>query len=320
MKRIGILTSGGDAPGMNAAIRSVVRTGIDIGLEVYGIERGYEGLIEGEIKAMHRGSVAEIMQHGGTMLMTARSERFMTLEGQQKAAKVLKDNGIEGLVVIGGNGSFKGALDISKLGVPVIGIPATIDNDLNYTEYTIGFDTAVNTVLDAITRIRDTSTSHKRITVIQVMGRHCGDIALYAGLTGGAEVVLIPEKEMSAEDVVNKVSSDFEKGKRHSIILAAEGYSIPAPELAKILEERTGKEARPVVLSYLQRGGSPTAKDRMFATLAGAKAANLLKDDIYGKAIGVVNGKIIAMDLEEALKVEKTFNEEVFDLIYVLSK
>lgn len=320
MKKIAILTSGGDAPGMNAAIRSCVRKGIDIGLEVYGIERGYEGLIEGEIFPMDRGSVADILQKGGTILKTARSERFITLEGQKRAKEMLDTFGIEGLVVIGGNGSLSGARDLSKLGVPVIGIPGTIDNDLAYTDYTIGFDTAVNTVLDAITKIRDTSTSHERITVIEVMGRHCGDIALYAGLTGGAEVVLIPEKETEPIEVAKKVISDFNKGKKHSIIIVAEGYSMRAADLAPLLEEKTGKEARPVVLSYLQRGGSPTAKDRMIATLAGAKAACLLKDDIINKAIGVINGGIVELDLEESLKVERAFQSDILDLTYVLSK
>lgn len=320
MKRIGILTSGGDAPGMNAAIRSAVRVGIELGLEVYGIDRGFEGLIEGEIHPMDRGSVADILQRGGTVLMTARSERFMTLEGQKKAKEMLDTFGIEGLVVIGGNGSLRGALDLSKLGVPVVGIPGTIDNDLAYTDYTIGFDTAVNTVLDAITKIRDTSTSHERITVIEVMGRRCGDIAVYAGLTGGAEVVLIPEKEIEPNEVARKVISDFNIGKKHSIIIVAEGYKLHAQELAEMLEEKTGKEARPVVLSYLQRGGSPTAKDRMIATVAGAKAVRLLKDDSYNKAIGVEAGSIVVLDLEEALNVERVFHEEALDLINVLSK
>ena len=320
MKKIGILTSGGDAPGMNAAIRAAVRKGIDSGLEVYGIERGFEGLIEGEIHSMDMGSVADILQRGGTILKTARSDRFMTLEGRKKAKEMLDTFGIEGLIVIGGNGSLKGALELSKLGVPVIGLPGTIDNDLSYTDYTIGFDTAVNTVLDAITRIRDTSTSHERITVIEVMGRNCGDIALYAGLTGGAEVVLVPEKEVEPVEVAKKVISDFNKGKKHSIIIVAEGYKLHARELSQMLEEKTGKEARPVVLSYLQRGGSPSAKDRMIATLAGAKAACLLKDDLYNKAIGVEEGKIVALDLEEALKVERIFNNDILDLLYVLSK
>ena len=320
MKRIGVLTSGGDAPGMNAAIRSVVRKGIDIGLEVYGIQRGFEGLLEGEIKELNMGSVADILQRGGTMLKTARSEKFMTLEGQKKALDVLRTFGIEGLVVIGGNGSLKGALDLSRLGYPVIGIPGTIDNDLAYTDYTIGFDTAVNTVLDAITKIRDTSSSHERITIIQVMGRQCGDIALYAGLTGGAEVVLIPEKKVDSNQVCQKVISDFNKGKLHSIIIMAEGSGLDVYELSQTLEEKTGKETRPVVLSYLQRGGSPTMRDRMIATLAGAKAAGMLKDDIFGKAIGVRDGAIEVFDLEEALQTERDFDEEKYDLIKVLSK
>lgn len=320
MKKIGVLTSGGDSPGMNAAVRSVVRTGIELGMEVYGIQKGFEGLLDGEIKLLNRGSVADKLQRGGTMLRTARSERFMTIEGQKRAITMLETFGIEGLIVIGGNGSLKGARALSRLGFPVIGIPGTIDNDLNYTDYTIGFDTAVNTVLDAITKIRDTSSSHERTTVIEVMGRDCGDIALYAGLTGGAEVVLIPEIEVDINQVCRKVIEGFSKGKVHCIIIVAEGYKYSADELAKMLEEKTGKTTRPVALSYLQRGGSPSMKDRLIATMAGAKAAALLKDDSANKAIGVEGGRITSMDLEDAMAMEKTFNQEMYDLVDILSK
>ncbi len=320
MKKIGVLTSGGDSPGMNAAVRSVVRTGIELGMEVYGIQKGFEGLLDGEIKLLNRGSVADKLQRGGTMLRTARSERFMTIEGQKRAITMLETFGIEGLIVIGGNGSLKGARALSRLGFPVIGIPGTIDNDLNYTDYTIGFDTAVNTVLDAITKIRDTSSSHERTTVIEVMGRDCGDIALYAGLTGGAEVVLIPEIEVDINQVCRKVIEGFSKGKVHCIIIVAEGYKYSADELAKMLEEKTGKTTRPVALSYLQRGGSPSMKDRLIATMAGAKAAALLKDDSANKAIGVEGGRITSMELEDAMAMEKTFNQEMYDLVDILSK
>lgn len=320
MKRIGVLTSGGDSPGMNAAVRAVVRKGIDIGLEVYGIQRGYEGLIDGEITLMSRGSVADILQRGGTMLKTARSERFLTPEGRKRAVNMLETFGIEGLVIIGGNGSLTGAVELSKLGIPVMGVPGTIDNDLNYTELTIGFDTAVNTVLDAITKIRDTSSSHERTTVIEVMGRDCGDIALYAGLAGGAEVVLVPEIEEDINDISRKVIEGFSKGKVHCIIVVAEGYKNTAGELAKMLEEKTGKTTRPVALSYLQRGGSPTMRDRLFATMAGAKAVTLLKDDSPSKAIGMQNGQITSIDLQTAMSMERTFDREMYDLVDVLSK
>ncbi len=320
MKKIGVLTSGGDSPGMNAAVRSVVRTGIELGMEVYGIQKGFEGLLDGEIKLLNRGSVADKLQRGGTMLRTARSERFMTIEGQKRAITMLETFGIEGLIVIGGNGSLKGARALSRLGFPVIGIPGTIDNDLNYTDYTIGFDTAVNTVLDAITKIRDTSSSHERTTVIEVMGRDCGDIALYAGLTGGAEVVLIPEIEVDINQVCRKVIEGFSKGKVHCIIIVAEGYKYSADELAKMLEEKTGKTTRPVALSYLQRGGSPSMKDRLIATMAGAKAAALLKADSANKSIVVEGGRITSMELEDAMAMEKTFNQEMYDLVDILSK
>lgn len=320
MQRIGVLTSGGDSPGMNACLRAVVRKGINLGMEVFGIQRGFQGLIEGDVKQLYLGSVADILQRGGTVLKTARSEEFLTLEGQKKALKVLEEHRIDGLVVIGGNGSLSGARDLMNLGYPVIGVPATIDNDLAYTDYTIGFDTAVNTVLDAIAKIRDTSSSHERITVIQVMGRNCGDIALFAGLTGGAEVVLVPEYEMEPMEVCEKVKGDFAKGKVHSIIIAAEGYNYSPMELAKLLEKETGKECRPVVLSYLQRGGAPTMKDRLLATLAGAKAASLLNDDIINKAIGIQDDRITFMDLAEALQIEAEFDKDMYDLINVMSK
>lgn len=255
MARIGVLTSGGDSPGMNAAVRAIVRFGIDRGMEVYGISRGYEGLIDGEIEKMERRSVGDILQRGGTILKTARSKRFMTEEGQERAVRNLETFRIDALVVIGGNGSYAGALELSKRGVPVICLPGTIDNDLGYTDYTIGFDTAVNTVLDAITRIRDTSSAHERTTVIEVMGRHCGDIAIYSGLAGGAEYVLIPEVEPDLNDISLKILEGVNKGRLHSIIINAEGSMYPSDVLVENLSERTGREVKLVVLSYLQRGG-----------------------------------------------------------------
>ena len=319
--RIGVLTSGGDAPGMNAAIRAVVRFGIERGFEVYGVERGYEGLIDGDLRAMDRRSVGDILQRGGTILKTARSERFLTPEGIARAAQTLETFRIEALVVIGGEGSMKGALDLSRShGVNVMGIPGTIDNDLAYTEMTIGFDTAVNTVLDGITRIRDTSSSHDRTTIIEVMGRRCGDIALYAGVAGGAEYVLLPEVDTDLNDLCQKVIESKNIGKQHSVIIKAEGFPMDSNELAEKMAERTGREVKLVVLSYLQRGGSPTLRDRMLATECGTKAVELLSNGIYNKAIGTVGGEIIGFDLAEALAVEPVFDQALYDSISVLSK
>lgn len=320
MKRIGVLTSGGDAPGMNAAVRAVVRCGLDRGMEVYGIQRGYEGLIEGAIKEMNMSSVGDILHRGGTILRTARSERFKTEEGQKHALNVLSAFNIEGLVVIGGDGSLRGGLELSQRGITVMGLPGTIDNDLGYTDYTIGFDTAVNTVLSAVTNIRDTSSSHERATVIEVMGRHCGDIALYAGLTGGADNILVPEMPFDINKVCKKIIQGKNRGKMHDIIMKAEGVGVDAKELAQIVEERTGKETRVVILAYLQRGGSPTAKDRMLASQTASKAVELLYDDEDSKAIGICGSEIVAYDLEEALSIKRPFDTDLYHLADVLSK
>ncbi|MGN0659840.1 MAG: 6-phosphofructokinase [Emergencia sp.] len=320
MKRIGVLTSGGDSPGMNAAIRSVVRCGIEAGMEVYGISRGYEGLLDGEIRELDRNSVGDILHRGGTILKTARSERFRTEEGQNHAVNMLETFGIEGLVVIGGDGSLRGGCDLARRGIRVMGLPGTIDNDLGYTDFTIGFDTAVSTVLDAISKIRDTSSSHERTTVIEVMGRHCGDIALYAGLAGGAEAVMIPEIETDLNELCRKIVIGANRGKLHSIIIKAEGVEISSQELTETIEYRTGRETRLVVLSYLQRGGSPTFRDRMLASLTGAKAVELLAEDSGSKAIGTVNGEIVAYDLEAAVGQKREIDREMYDLIGILSK
>lgn len=320
MKRIGILTSGGDSPGMNAAIRAVTRCGIEENMEIYGIYRGYEGLLDGEIEELSRCSVGDILHRGGTMLKTARSERFRTEAGQQQALNMLETFGIEGLVIIGGDGSLRGGLDLSRRGVKVMGLPGTIDNDLGYTDYTIGFDTAVSTVLDAISKIRDTSSSHERTTVIEVMGRNCGDIALSAGLAGGAEGVLIPEIETDLNELCKKIVIGANRGKQHSLIINAEGSGISSQELVDTIASKTGRDTRLVVLSYLQRGGSPTLGDRMLATLTGAKAIELLKNDSSSKAIGMVAGEIVAYDLEDALNQDRNVNRELYDLIGILSK
>jgi 6-phosphofructokinase 1 len=320
MKRIAVLTSGGDSPGMNAAIRAVVRCGIDKGMEVYGVSRGYEGLLEGEIRQMDRNSVGDILHKGGTILKTARSERFKTEEGLNRAAEMLRTFGIEGLVVVGGDGSARGARELSLRGITVMCLPGTIDNDLNYSDVTIGFDTAVNTVLEAITKLRDTSSAHDRTTVIEVMGRDCGDIALYAGLAGGAEAVLIPEIPVDVNEICRRIIEGSHRGKLHSIVIKAEGTEMTSGELARLIEERTGKETRKVVLGYLQRGGNPTLNDRNLATLTAAKAVELLYADSQSKAIGMSQGAIVAYNLEDALAMQKEFNQNMYDLISVLSK
>lgn len=318
--KIGVLTSGGDAPGMNAAIRAVVRCGIDAGFEVYGIKRGYEGLLDGEIEQMNLSSVGDILHRGGTILKTARSERFSTEEGVKRAKIILDTFGIEALIVIGGDGSMRGALELSKLGVNVMCLPGTIDNDLDYTDYTIGFDTAVNTVLDAISKVRDTSSAHERNTIIEVMGRHCGDIALYAGVGGGAEAVLIPEVEADVNRVCRKILQGAGRGKLNSIIINAEGSGVSSDELAKEIADVTGRETRIVVLSYLQRGGVPTLDDRLLASQSGAKAIELIQNGIKNRAIGTVNGKIQAFEIEGALSEKPEFDHELYELIDVLSK
>lgn len=321
MKRIAVLTSGGDSPGMNAALRAVVRNGIEHDMEVFAVHSGYEGLIDNKFERMSRRSVADTLQRGGTIIKTARSKRFHDPENRKIAYKNLEKLKIEGLVVIGGNGSLEGARILSEESdVLVMGLPGTIDNDLAYTDYTIGFDTAVNTVLDAITKIRDTSSSHDRSTVIEVMGRHCGDIALYSGIAGGAEVVLLPEVEMPLEEVVEKVKEGIECGKLHNIIIKAEGYPVSSQELIRVLKKETGQDVKLAVLSYLQRGGSPTFRDRMLATDCGMMAVELLSQGIGNRAIGEVNGKIVHLDLAKALKAKRSLREELFQEIHILSK
>lgn len=318
MKTIGILTSGGDAPGMNAAIRAVVRMGIEKGLRVMGIQRGYSGLINGEIYEMNRHSVSDIIQRGGTILRTARCEEFKTVEGRKKAVNVLKVFGIDGLVVIGGDGSFTGAKLLSQMGILTVGLPGTIDNDLAYTDYTIGFDTALNTVLDAVNKLRDTSSSHERVSVIEVMGRNCGDIALFTGIAGGAESVIIPEIEFSKQELCKTILQGKLRGKLHNLIILAEGVG-GANELAKEIEEITGIEARATILGHIQRGGSPTSFDRILASRMGAKAVRVLLEGKSSRVIGIKGGKIIDEDIEEALKTPRVFDEELYEIANILS-
>lgn len=276
MEKLAVLTSGGDASGMNAAIRAVVRTGICYGMEVYGVKRGYEGLIDAEFVKMHAGSVADIIHRGGTILQTSRSDRFMTEAGRLKAKENMEQLGIRNLVVIGGNGTLTGGYLFSGLGINVIGIPATIDNDVPYTR-SIGFDTAVNTVLEAVNRIRDTATSHGRVFIIEVMGRECGELAVAAGLAGGAEALVIPEMETDMDKIAVKINKGAERGKLHSIIIAVEGV-YPLISLKEELEKRTGREVRVTILGHIQRGGIPTAADRILASLMGKAAVDSIAE------------------------------------------
>ena len=319
MKRIALLTSGGDSPGMNAAIRAVVRSGIYNCLEVYGIKRGYEGLIDGTIDQMSLSSVADIIHRGGTVLRSARSKYFMTDEGFDKALQQLKDKGIEGLVIIGGDGSMAGACKIAKFGVPTIALPGTIDNDLGYTDFTIGFDTAVNTVLSAIGNIRDTSSSHGRVIIVEVMGRNCGDIALYAGIGGGAESILVPEIDQDIDKVCERIVRGKERGKLHSIILLAEGAKIKSTELVKIIEEKTHIETRVSTLGYIQRGGTPSSSDRMLASRLGVRAVELLMEGKVARAVGIRGNRIIDMDIEEALSYKRIPDTKLYEMAKILS-
>lgn len=318
MKKIAVLTSGGDAPGMNAAIRAVVRTGLDKGLKVMGVQRGYAGLINGELFDMDRHSVSDIIQRGGTILRTARCEEFRTEEGRKKAATILKAYGVDGLVVIGGDGSFHGAQLLSKMDIATIGLPGTIDNDLAYTDYTIGFDTTLNTVLDAINKIRDTSTSHERVSIIEVMGRNCGDIALYAGIAGGAESIIVPEIGYNSDEICTAILKGKMKGKMHNLIILAEGVG-GANELAKNIEEVTGIETRATILGHIQRGGSPSAQDRILASKMGYRAVELLMEGKSSRVVGIKNGSIIDVDIDEALSMESKFDEKLYEIAKVLS-
>ncbi len=318
MKRIGVLTSGGDSPGMNAAIRAVVRKAIYHGLEVYGIYHGYAGLIAGNIKKLEIGDVGDIIHRGGTMLYTARCPEFKTLEGQLKGIEQLKKHGIEGLVVIGGDGSYQGAKKLTEHGYPCVGVPGTIDNDIPGTDFTIGFDTALNTVIDAIDKIRDTATSHERTYVIEVMGRHAGDIALWAGLAGGAESILIPEADYDMDEIVARLKRGHERGKKHSIILVAEGVG-SGVDFGKRIEEATGFETRVTVLGHVQRGGSPTAFDRVLASRLGARAVELLLEGKGGRCVGIQNNHLVDHDIIEALAQKHTVDQKMYQLSKELS-
>ncbi|RIV22112.1 6-phosphofructokinase [Alicyclobacillaceae bacterium I2511] len=318
LKRIAVMTSGGDAPGMNAAIRAVVRTAIYNGMEVMGVRRGYRGLMEDEVEPMPLGSVADIIQRGGTILYTARSKEFQTPEGQTRAAEVLNSRGIDGLVIIGGDGSFRGAQALTRLGIATIGIPGTIDNDIACCDRTIGFDTAVNTAIDAIDKIRDTATSHDRTYVVEVMGRNAGDIALHVGLAGGAESILIPERAVSMDDVMAKLERGAARGKKHSIVVVAEGAA-RGMEVGKYLSEHTRFEVRVTVLGHIQRGGAPTSDDRILASKLGAYAVELLQRGESGKMAATLNHVLTAVDFDTVFTTPREPDFSLYDLAERLS-
>jgi len=318
LKKIGVLTSGGDSPGMNPAIRAVVRKAIFHNVEVFGIYGGYAGLVNGNIKRLELGSVGDIIHRGGTMLHSARLPEFKNRDVQQKGIEQLRTHGIEGLVVIGGDGSYMGAKALTEQGYPCVGVPGTIDNDIPGTDFTIGFDTALNTVIDALDKIRDTATSHERTFIIEVMGRNAGDIALLAGLAGGAETILIPEENYDMNEVVERLKSGQERGKKHSIIVVAEGVC-SGYEFARKLEEKSNFDTRVSVLGHIQRGGSPTAADRVLASRLGAKAVELLIEGKGGRAVGIENNKLVDYDIIEALKRKHTIDFDLYNLSKELS-
>ena len=318
IKTIGVLTSGGDAPGMNAAIRAVVRTAIHNGINVKGIMRGYAGLLQEEIVDMESTSVSEIIHRGGTILYTARCQEFTTAEGQKKGAEICKKHGIDGIVVIGGDGSFKGAGKLSALGINTIGIPGTIDLDIACTDYTIGFDTAVNTAMDAIDKVRDTSTSHERCSIIEVMGRNAGYIALWCGFANGAEDILLPERyDGNEQALIDRIIENRKRGKKHHIIINAEGIG-HSVSMAKRIEAATGIETRATILGYMQRGGAPTCMDRVYASIMGAKAVELLLAGKSNRLVAYKNGEFVDFDIQEALAMKKDISEDQFRMCKLL--
>ena len=318
-KAIAVLTSGGDAPGMNAAFRAVVRTGINMGMKVYGIYRGFNGLLNKEVEEMNLRSVSEIIGNGGTKLYTARSEEFKTPEAQQRAADFCRSLGISGVVVIGGDGSFRGARALTNAGINCIGLPGTIDNDIACSEYTVGFDTAMNTALQMVDRIRDTAQSHDRCSIVEVMGRRCGDIALQTGIATGATAILVPEVKYNIErDVITRIINTQKTGKKHFIIVVAEGVG-GVRDLAKYIEQRLDIEARATILGHVQRGGSPTPRDRVVASQMGYKAVELLKNNIGNRVVVMRDGKIADLDINEALEMKRVFDTELYKIAMTIS-
>ena len=318
VKTIGVLTSGGDAPGMNAAVRSVVRSAIKKGMRVLGVRRGYNGLIHGDMVEMDMRSVSDIIQRGGTILYTARCPEFRYEEGILKAKKTCEEVGIDGMVVIGGDGSFRGAADLSARGVPCVGLPGTIDNDIACTEYTIGYDTAMNTAVEMVDKLRDTAQSHDRCSVVEVMGRHAGHIALNAGIACGATYILMPEKKYDLDDIVEKMKLTQMSGKHHFIIMVAEGIG-NTTEIANYIESKTGIESRATILGHVQRGGNPTVRDRVVASQMGHYAVELLSKGIGNRVVGMQNSKIVDFDIQEALSMKKTIDEDLYQVAYDIS-
>ena len=317
---IGVLTSGGDAPGMNAAIRAVVRQACANGKKVKGIRRGYQGLLEEDIIDMQRESVSDIVDKGGTILFTARCSEFRTEDGQRKGAEICKKHGIDGLVVIGGDGSFAGAPKLAGFGVNTVGVPGTIDLDIACTEYTIGFDTAVNTAMQAIDKVRDTSTSHERCSIIEVMGRNAGYIALWCGIANGAEDILIPEQyDYDEQKIINNIINNRKRGKKHHIIINAEGIG-HSTSMARRIEAATGVETRATILGYMQRGGSPTCRDRVYATMMGARAVDLLCEGKSNRVVGFSHGEFKDFDINEALGMNKGVSDYMIKVAKDMSK
>ena len=318
VKTIGVLTSGGDAPGMNASIRAVVRTAINKGMKVKGIMRGYAGLLQEEIVDMDGTSVADTIGRGGTILYTARCPEFTTVEGQKKGAEICKKHGIDGLVVIGGDGSYRGAGKLSALGVNTVGLPGAIDLDIACTDYTIGFDTAINTAMEAIDKVRDTSTSHERCSIIEVMGRHAGYIALWCGIANGAEDILLPERYDGNEQMlINRIIENRKRGKKHHIIINAEGIGHSA-SMARRIEAATGLETRATILGYMQRGGAPTCKDRVYASIMGSKAVELLAEGKTNRVVAYKHGEFVDFDIQEALNMTKDIPEDQYEISKLL--
>ena len=318
MKTIGILTSGGDAPGMNAAVRAVVRTAIANGMTVKGIMRGYNGLIENDIVDLNARSVSDIIGRGGTMLYTARSPRFREEEGILEGVKTCKENGIEGVVVIGGDGSFRGARDLSLHGIPCVGIPGTIDNDIACTEYTIGFDTAMNTAMEMVDKIRDTSQSHDRCSIVEVMGRNAGHLALQCGVAVGAASIVVPEVPITMDEIIEKIRRMQKTGKRHFIIVVAEGVG-KVDEMAKQIEATTGIVTRATVLGHVQRGGNPSVRDRVVATQLGHAAVELLREGKGNRVVGIKDNKVVDYDIYEALNMTKDLDMEMYNIANITS-
>lgn len=313
VKTIGVLTSGGDAPGMNAAVRAVTRAAISKGIKVFGIHRGYSGLINDDVEELNLRSVSDIIHRGGTVLFTARCPEFKTEEGVGKAVENCKKHGIDGCVVIGGDGSYRGARHLSLHGIPCVGLPGTIDNDIACTDETIGFDTAMNTAIEMIDKLRDTAQSHERCSVCEVMGRNAGDIALHTGIAVGATAILVPEVKVDVDDILKKIEHGEKTGKQHFIIVVAEGVG-HVDELAKKIESATGIETRATVLGHVQRGGNASLRDRVLASMMGHKAVEILSQGIGNRVVAIRDSKIVDFDIYEALQMERTFDMDLYNI------